>query len=206
MIFTGFQIMMSRMMDARKIFVVGISLIFGLSVDLLPGVYSQIQHPWLHPIFSSSLSLATLLAVVLTLIFRIGISRQQRLVLEPGRGASESIFSFMERQGAAWGARKDVVYRAVSALNEAVESISAQSLARGNVTVDVSFDELNLDLAVEYDGEPLLMPERPPLEPELLSDEDAVSWLSAYLISRYADRVDSSCRDGRCRLLLHFDH
>jgi xanthine permease XanP len=41
MVLAGIQIMMSRLIDARKTFVISISLILGLSVDMVPGGLSQ---------------------------------------------------------------------------------------------------------------------------------------------------------------------
>jgi xanthine permease XanP len=71
MVIAGMQIILTTTMDTRKTFVIGISLIFGLSVDILPELYRNI-HPWLSPLFSSSLTLSTILAIVLTQVFRIG--------------------------------------------------------------------------------------------------------------------------------------
>jgi NCS2 family nucleobase:cation symporter-2 len=71
MVIAGIQIILTTKLDARKTFVIGISLIFGLSVDILPELYRNI-HPWLRPLFSSSLTLSTILAIVLTQLFRIG--------------------------------------------------------------------------------------------------------------------------------------
>ena len=42
MIMAGVQIIMSRMIDSRKTFVVGLSIIFGLSYDALPGLYAGV--------------------------------------------------------------------------------------------------------------------------------------------------------------------
>ena len=78
--------------------------------------------PTSSPFFSSSLALATVLSIVLNLIVRIGITRHQSFELKPGVDTSQKIFDFMENQGAAWGARKDIVYRAMAALNEFMES------------------------------------------------------------------------------------
>ena len=89
------------LIDARKTFVIGISLIFGLSVDLLPDLYVHF-HPF-KPLFSSSLALATVSALVLNLVFRLGISQRKQLILAPGVEASGSIVTFMETQGAVWG-------------------------------------------------------------------------------------------------------
>ena len=47
MIVAGIQIIMSRMLDARKTFVIGLSLIFGLMVDMLPEPFVNL-HPLLQ--------------------------------------------------------------------------------------------------------------------------------------------------------------
>jgi NCS2 family nucleobase:cation symporter-2 len=90
-IITGLQIMMSRMMDVRKIFVLGISMIFGLSVTALLQVYAEIQNPWIRPIFSSSLYIATVLSIILTLIFQIGLTKKTRQKLAPGKATFDDI-------------------------------------------------------------------------------------------------------------------
>jgi NCS2 family nucleobase:cation symporter-2 len=151
MIIAGIQIIMSRLIDIRKTFVIGISIIFGLSVVMVPGLYQNI-HPWLHPLFSSSLSVATLSAIILNLIFRIGIAKSKTLELEPEVDSSEKIFNFMEGQGAAWEARKEVIYRAISATNEFFESVTVLGLANGKIKADVSFDEFNLDIDIHYEA------------------------------------------------------
>jgi len=71
MITAGFQIILSTKLDTRMTFVIGISLAFGLSLDVLPEVYAFVPN-LLRPLFASSLTLATVLAVVLHQVFRIG--------------------------------------------------------------------------------------------------------------------------------------
>jgi NCS2 family nucleobase:cation symporter-2 len=71
MIAAGLKILLSTPITPRKTFVVGIALIFGLSVDILPQMYTQL-HPWIKPLFSSSLTLSTVLAILLHQLFRIG--------------------------------------------------------------------------------------------------------------------------------------
>ena len=102
MIVAGVQILTSRMMDARKTFVVGVSVVLGLSVDMLPGVYHSVP-ALLLPAFTSSLSVATLSAMLLNLLFRIGIAQRAKLQIDPRADSSEQIFLFMEKQGGAWG-------------------------------------------------------------------------------------------------------
>jgi NCS2 family nucleobase:cation symporter-2 len=205
MIVTGFRIIMSRMLDVRKTFVVGIPLIFGLSVDVLPGLYDTV-HPWIHPIFSSSLSLATILAITLNVILRIGIAQRQRLVLRPGVDTSDTIFAFMEKQGAAWGARREVIYHAIAALTEFYESVSLLKLARSDITVEVSFDEFNLDMDIQYEGTPMEFPAERPTEGELISDTRTTVKLSGFMIMNYVDRLRTELKGDLCRVRFHFDH
>ncbi|MCP1391583.1 MAG: xanthine permease [Methanothrix harundinacea] len=205
MIVAGFQIIMSRMLDARRTFLVGIPLILGLSVDVLPGLYDTVP-PILSPIFSSSLSLAAVLVVLLNLLFRIGIAKRGQLVLRPGVDDADSIFNFMERQGSAWGARREVIFRAISATNELFEAVSSSKLAEGDIDVDVAFDEFNLDVVARYRGVPLVLASTRPDEEELLRGGPSAAVFSGFMINRYANSVSVDSKDGICRVRLHFDH
>ena len=205
MVVAGIQIITSRMMDARKTFVVGISLILGLSVDMLPGIYQDLP-AMLRPVFSSSLSVATFTAILMNLFFRIGIAKRAQLELEPGGNSSEQIYNFMETQGGNWGARREVVYSATAALNELVESVTASGLALGKIQTAVTFDEFNLDIDVRYHGKPMEFPATRPTETDLLDDERGVAKLAGFLVRQYADRVRSEVAEGHCRVQLHFDH
>ena len=129
MILAGIQVITSRMLDARRTFVVGIALIFGLSIDMIPGLYRDVPNQ-IQPLFSSSLAISTVLVVILNLLFRIGVTKRQSLELTPGVDGSPKIFEFMETQGGVWGARRDVVMRATAALNEFVESAAGLGSSR----------------------------------------------------------------------------
>jgi xanthine permease XanP len=205
MILAGIQVITSRMIDARRTFVVGIALIFGLSVDMVPGLYRDVPNQ-IQPLFSSSLAVSTIFVVVLNLLFRLGVTKRQFLELTPGVDGSQKIFEFMETQGGVWGARRDVIMGATAALNEFLESAAGLGLAKGKVRTEVSFDEFNLDMDIRYDGELMEFPSRRPTEDALLADEKAVAGLSGFLIRQYADRVKSEVVNGHCRVQLHFDH
>jgi xanthine permease XanP len=205
MILAGIQVITSRMLDARRTFVVGIALIFGLSVDMVPGLYRDVPN-LIQPLFSSSLAVSTIFVVVLNLLFRIGITKRQLLELTPGVDGSQKIFEFMETQGGLWGARPDVIMRATAALNEFVESAAGLGLVKGKAQAEVSFDEFNLDIDIRYDGELMDFPSRRPTEDALLADKKAVASLSGFLIRQYADRVRAETASGRCRIQMHFDH
>jgi xanthine permease XanP len=205
MIIAGLQIIATRMLDVRRTFVLGFAIIFGLSADMVPQIYASV-HPWIKPVFSSSLALGTVIAIVMNLLMRIGISNRSSLVLQPGRHSSEEVFTFMEKQGSTWGARREVVMNAAGVLNEVLESVTTLNLAKSPLQVEVRFDELNLDIDIAYEGALLPLPHSPPSPEELLQEHDAVGNLSGFLIRRRVDKVRSSVKDGHCRIHLHFDH
>ncbi|HSF59659.1 MAG TPA: solute carrier family 23 protein [Candidatus Binatia bacterium] len=205
MILAGIQVITSRMLDARRIFVVGIALIFGLSVDMVPGLYRDVPE-LIQPLFSSSLSISTVLVVLLNLLFRLGITKRQLLELIPSVDGSQKIFAFMETQGGLWGARREVITRATAALNEFLESAAGLGLVNGTAQAQVSFDEFNLDIDIRYDGRLMQFPSARPTEQALLEDDKAVANLSGFLIRQYADRVKAEMADGQCRIQMHFDH
>ncbi len=70
MVLSGFQIILTEAVSTNKIFIIGISFIFGISLDILPGLYMHIPS-WLEPIFSSSLTFATITAILLNQLFRV---------------------------------------------------------------------------------------------------------------------------------------
>jgi NCS2 family nucleobase:cation symporter-2 len=205
MVVSGIQIMTARMLDIRRTFVIGISLMFGISVDILPNLYKNL-HPWLAPFFGSSLAATTILAIVLNLVFRIGIARRELLELTPGADSSQKIFDFMENRGAAWGARGDVIQKAEMALNEFFELATNLRIAREKIGAEVIFDEFNLDIAIRYEGTLVELSAAFPEGETLLDDDNVIVNLSSRIIRQYADRIESEEKDGQCRVLLHFDH
>jgi xanthine permease XanP len=205
MIVVGVQILTSRMMDARKTFVVGVSVILGLSVDMLPSAYQTVPGMF-QSAFTSSLSVSTISALLLNLLFRIGIAQRAKLQIDPRVDSSEQIFLFMEKQGGSWGARREVIDRAKSAMNEFIEAARALELSTGKIDAEVSFDEFNLDIDMRYDGEPMEFPSERPTEADLLGDERAVAKLAGFLIRNYVDRVKSDRINGRCCVQFHLEH
>jgi xanthine permease XanP len=200
----GLQVLTSRMLDNRRVFVVGISLLFGLSVEVVPGLYQQMPAA-VRPLFSSALSLGTVLAVALNMLFRIGVARTHEAVFSPETENIDSISAMMEEQGATWGMRKEVCTRVVEALHESLVAVQLMGVS-SPVKARLRFDEIKLIAALEYQGPAMVIPKAPPTAEDLVSGKAGVSELSAYMLRQHADHVRVSEKDGACRVYLHFDH
>ncbi|NOZ13174.1 MAG: xanthine permease [Acidobacteria bacterium] len=202
MVVAGFQIITSRMMDARKTFVVGFSIIFGLSADLTPQIYQNVPH-WIHPVVASSLSLSAVLAVLLNLVFRIGISNKESFRIQVGAG-SEEIFQKMEKLGKRWGARPEIIYRSVAALDELRSLIESFPNPSQSFEVNAKFDEFNLDLTI---GVPWKLPETAAGENAAPHDEiPTETSLATTMLKRIPDRISFHEDKSGTRIKIHFDH
>lgn len=199
----GFQLLTSRMLDSRRIFAVGIALIFGLSVEISPELYRFVP-PLLQPIFSSSAALATVLVTLLSLLFRIGIRKTRQFKLSPGESVDE-LRGILEEQGAAWGMRPEVLARAEQAIYETTTIIALQTPQSAPIDVTMEFDELNLDVELEYEGSQFDLATRPPAVEDIGSDESVIA-MAGYLIRQNVDRVRTKSRQGHSVVQLHFEH
>jgi NCS2 family nucleobase:cation symporter-2 len=201
----GLEIMTSRLLDARRTLVIGLSFLAGIAVDFFPDFFGNLPATALT-LFGSSLVLGTLTALALNLLFRLGVRKTEKLAVDAARVDSVAIESFMEAQGAAWGARRDVIDRASFDLTQSIETIVESCEPQGPLEIEASFDEFNLDVRVSYSGPPLELPEKRPTNEEIMASEEGQRRLAGFMLRRYADRVAATHRGGRSTILFHFDH
>jgi NCS2 family nucleobase:cation symporter-2 len=74
MIAGGIQIIVSRNIDSRATYVVGVSLLLGLAREVFPAYFKQAA-PLLHLFTGSMMSIGVMSAFLLNLIFRIGATQ-----------------------------------------------------------------------------------------------------------------------------------
>jgi xanthine permease XanP len=204
MIVSGLQIITSRMMDARKIIVVGISIIMGLSVDMIPGLYSH-MHPWIAPVFKSSLALATILALVLNLVMRIGIAKKRQLELYAIAENRQKLHDFIEETGKSWGALAVVMEKVKSAVLEFNEALMMAGITNTPVRYELRFDELSIAVNIYYSG-PLLSLSHAGSVDWIHADDAAYAKVAMSLIYYQTDHVHVTQHQGMNHYTLQFDH
>lgn len=204
-IINGLEIMTSRLLDARKTLVIGLALVFGLAVEVFPGLL-EILPPAARVALGTSLVLGTLVGLGLTFLFRIGLRRTATIAVPPGAVDTKALEDFLEGHGAAWGARRDVIERAKFNLAQSIETLASSGVTGGALEAAASFDEFNLDVRVSYDGPPLELPEKRPTNEEIMASEEGERKLAGFMLRRFADRVSVAHRNGRSTVLFHFDH
>ena len=201
----GLEIMTSRLLDARKTLVIGLALVFGLAVEVFPGLL-QMLPPAARVALGTSLVLGTLVGLGLNVLFLIGLRRTASMTVQPGTVDPGALEQFLDAQGAGWGARRDVIERAKFNLAQSIETLVSSGVANGPLEVAASFDEFNLDVRVSYDGPPLDLPEKRPSNEAIMASEEGERKLAGFMLRRFADRVAVSGKGRRSTILFHFDH
>jgi xanthine permease XanP len=199
---SGLQAITARLLDSRKIIVIGFSfamaMIANTSQDLL------VQAPvLLRPILDNGLMLGTASAVLLNLIMRIGVRQRVTMKLDAGHVNRDTIELFLTEQGGRWGARRDIISRAIFGVVQLLEVVGD---VPAGTEVEASFDEFNLDVRVRYKGAPLIVPERKPTPREIVASEDGERLLAGYLLRQSADRINCKVSGTMAEVQLHYDH
>jgi len=92
----GVQIISSRILDPRRTLVIGMGMTAYIVVAVFPAAFTGVPG-WMEPLVTSPLVLATIVALFLNLVFRIGIRRTVALEIEP---VSYTHLDVYKRQGA----------------------------------------------------------------------------------------------------------
>jgi xanthine permease XanP len=199
----GIETIASRMLDARRTLVVGLSILTGLAVEAFPN-YFHAAPSVIAPLVGSPLVLGTMVGFALNAAFRVGTRRRAVLEIDPRAIEFDAIQTFVEGRGGAWGARRDVVARAAYGAQQLVEVIADSCEPRGPIALSGSFDQFDLILEARYPGELLTLSERRPTPDEITEDEGGVRALAGFLLRHNADRSSSMRRGDTSIVQLRF--
>jgi xanthine permease XanP len=201
----GLQTMTSRLLDVRRALVLGLSIVAGVSVEAFP-IIAQSAPRALAPIVGSSLVLSAVIALALNLLFRLGVRKTVSLTVQSGAHDHQALEDFFRKQGGMWGARPDVIDRALFGVTQLVDAVAENCWRSGPMTVTASFDEFNLDVHLSYEGSLLEFPDRRPSDQDIQESEDGVRRLAGFMLRRNADRVSSETKAGVSKVYFHFEH
>jgi xanthine permease XanP len=202
---SGLQIITSRLLDPRRTFIIGIALTLSLGHEIFPGIYRNAPAV-LQPFVSSGLVVGLISALALNALFRIGMRTSASVMIEPVSNVHDQVRAFLEQQGAKWGARRDVIERAVFGTAQSVETIIDHCNVQGPVAVEASFDEFNLDVRVTYQGDDFQLSDRRPTDEQIRDSDDGLRLLAGYLVQQNADRVRASRKGDRAQVEFHYQH
>lgn len=193
----GLMIIVGRLFDARRILMVGLALVFGVSHDVFVNFFSGLPG-WLGILSGSGLVVSLMIALALNAVFRIGIARTSSFEAPIGKAIVDAVERFCEDSGAAWGARRDVVQRVFAAALEATEIALAHGVPDGRFTLTLTYDEYRIDADVRF-------PLGSDLSPPEAEAGGELADLPLVLIRHYADDVSLAVADGEQIMRMGFD-
>ena len=201
-IVAGAQLSLSRMMSPRRMLVIGLPLAVGIAVQTSPK-FASAAPGVLGILLHSPLMSASVVAIVLNAVMRLGISQRAAVTVEPGPKRHEFVEQTLEGWGELWGLRPATAYQASSAANQLLEAV-ADLADQGPITLEGRHDDLNLDISVLYKGQPMIFPDRAPTPDELMDDPDAVGRMAGWLVRNLADKAKPFNRGDLQGVLLRF--
>jgi len=166
MVMSGMALIHGRMLNDRRIFVIGFSLVMGLTSVVLPGIYAEVP-ALLRPIFLSPLATSTLVAMLLTFVFSIGASARASVEVNLSNSPNESLQEYeinkalrapLEMLGADVGADRASLDRSIDVTAEFVAALQISGTVRGPVRVAARFDDARLQISLAYAGDAPAMP------------------------------------------------
>ena len=199
----GIGVMSSGGLDTRKTFIIGISLFAGLSHAVYPAFFHRLPH-WADLLTGSLLSIATLTAIVLNLIFRLGI-RRRAVISVTAEARPGGLKRRVRQQGQQWGVGTQILGQAADTIAAALEMLTSRHLNAGAVTVTLSYDDLDFTADLTYRGQLLEMPPAgEPLPPQSSGEMLFAQGLAGSWRCLCPDPVVCSSQGADCRIRLVF--
>jgi NCS2 family nucleobase:cation symporter-2 len=201
---SGFQIIMSRNLDLRTTFVVGLALLAAIARGMFPDYFATLP-PLLRSTTGSMLTTGAVAALLLNLVFRIGATRRIVVEFEQAAGSLEAFVQALRERAKTWALSADLVDRAVGSSRALLTQIEDAKLIRGHARASAACDETSLTITVEYQGEPVTLPNTRAHSGLLLKDLAFSHSLAEVLGGVHADRLAGRIHGDRVAIELIFD-
>jgi NCS2 family nucleobase:cation symporter-2 len=184
-VLAGMGILTQRVLDTRRILVIGAALILGLSFDALPGFYSDLPD-FARGLVSSSLALSVVVALVLNAVLQIGTAPRSRVAWRAGE-APPDLAALTEGAARGWGLRGDTATRMAMAANELGEVAALLAAPGTPLRLDLALLGTTVSLTLGWQGAAL--PEAAWEGAESLEAEHGAIALARRLLDHLADRT-----------------
>ncbi len=203
MIAGGIQIIVSRNVDSRTTYVVGVSMLLGLAREIFPAYFRQAT-PLVHLFTGSMMSIGVLSAFLLNLIFRIGATRRVFLEFERAGTSMADFERALRARGRVWSVPADVVDRAVATTGQVMHHLAAASLVTGPASVLMTYNDLDLTISIRYQGALLSLPNVGVKKRFFLEEESFSYGLADFLTGVYPDRMEARSEGQNAEIRLIF--
>lgn len=181
MMAAGCQLIATRMLDARRTFVVGLGLAVGIAQLVTPALFAALPRGLANPVTSGAL-----LAFLLNVMTRPLTLRSMRFTVATGPRMPQQVIDHCTEMGGAWGTRRETAEGVGHCLLELGEILAARDLPC--FSVHARYLEGSLALRVAWPGGMLPPPSARPNVEDLDGPQAAQEAFALWLATRHASR------------------
>jgi hypothetical protein len=203
------QIMLSRTIDTRAVYIIGVSTLLALSENVFP-TYFRALPPTIQSFTNSPLALGLTFAIGLTLLFRLGTRQTDEVRWSDSTESINSVMAFLRQKAQAWHVNASVMETSLEHASRVIHYIlSGHSTGRGGI-LRASYNGVDLRLEIIYEGsrtEQLPASDRTEVlvENELENEESAAYvGLQNFLRGLVVDRQQVKTRGGQIIIRLFY--
>ena len=202
MLASGLQLMLSRPLDIRFTFVIGIGLLLPLT-RLVSLDYFNALPGWLSVLTNSGLALGLSSAIGLLLIFRIASGRQQTILWRKAEEALAELEEALEFRRKEWGLTGDVIERGLTNTRQTIALLREGQLLRDPVLIRLAERDNALEIELRYKGLPMVVPDLLSRS-EMHEETPMFAGLQDVGIGVFPDRSSTSSQGAETTISLYF--
>lgn len=204
MVASGMQLMISRFLDNRSIFVIGLGILTALAGTFNHSFFEHLPRA-VRTFTQSTLSLSLILAIGLTLLFRFRAHRREVVGWRDAEELVDDLSAVLDKRGSEWRLNDKVVRRCLVNARNALRMLEEGHLLREPVSITAVRGDQSLDIELHYKGLPVTIPDINSLVAD--STEESAATSGSAVIGRgvYPDRSATIAQGSDVTLRLSFN-
>ncbi|WP_170984166.1 uracil-xanthine permease family protein [Rhodoligotrophos defluvii] len=204
MLASGLQLMISRVLDLRSTFIIGLGLLVPLTRMVSPDFFAQLPS-WVRIFADSDLAVSLIVAIGLLLIFRIASRKTEVILWKKSDEALTSLRATLEKNTKAWGLNKATIDRVMTNVEQAILLLKEGRLLKEPLAIEAIASQESLDIELHYTGLPLFINDiNTPLS-EANEESPAAMGMQHMSLGVFPDRSSTTARGSESIVRLGFD-
>ena len=209
MIAGGMQVMLSRPVDTRAIYIIGVSTLLALSENVFPGYFRELPSA-ARNFTASPLALCLSAAIALTLLFRLGTRQAGDVAWDDAQGSLGAAVGFLRAKAQSWKVAADLVETSTGHAHDVITYILQHHSRHPQGSLRAVYNGVELRVDITYQGTvtahlPARRDDQVPMEGEL-DNEEAAAYvgLRNFLRGLAVDRQQVKVEKGQVMVRLFY--
>ncbi|HWL69763.1 MAG TPA: solute carrier family 23 protein [Geminicoccus sp.] len=204
MIGSGLQLITSRTLDTRAVFVVGLGLLLPLTRQLSPGFFDRLP-AYLHLVAESGLALSLAAACALTLVFRIATPQSETINWRESDKALADLARTLNANATEWQLGPALIARTLTGVEQAFRLLKEGHYLHKPLAVVATHRKDGLDIEIRYDGVALTIPTLRSVISAENEEAPATAGLQRLSIGVFPDHAATRSQGGHISISLGFN-